>query len=293
MSLPREVVPGATYLITRSCTQREFLLKPSTLTNQIFLYCIAVAAERTGVLLHAVCVLSNHYHLVATDPYGRMPEFYGWLHEFVGKALNASYGRWENLWSSEATSCVRLVGDDAVLDKTVYTLANPVDAGLVSQGSQWPGVRLYKPGRTMIERPDVFFRENGPTPKRVTLELVPPPIGVADGDVARVIEDAVAAREAQHRAKARAQSHRFLGRRAILAQRITDRPRTREPRRGLSPRIACRNKWLRVEALQRCKQFVEDYRDAWRRWCAGDGDVVFPAGTYLLARRFDVATAMT
>ncbi len=293
MSLPREVVPGATYMITRRCTQREFLLKPSARTNQIFLYCLAVAAERTGVLIHAVCVLSNHYHLIATDPHGRMPEFYGWLHEFVGKALNASYGRWENLWSSEATSCVRVIGDDAVLDKTVYALANPVDAGLVSHGSQWPGVRLYQPGRTSIERPKAFFRENGPTPTRATLELVAPPLRMADGDVVRFIEQAVAAREAQHRAKAHARGRRFLGRRAILSQRITDRPRTREPRRRLSPRIACRNKWLRIEALQRCKQFVAAYRDAWRRWRTGDGGVVFPAGTYLLARRFDVATAMT
>ena len=120
-----------------------------------------------------------------------------------------------------------------------------------------------------------------------------PPVGVADGDVVKVIEQAVAAREAEHRATARDQDRRFLGRRAVLAQRVTDRPGTREPRRRLSPRVACRNKWARIEALQRCKQFVVLYRDAWRRWCAGAANVVFPAGTYLMARRFDVAVAET
>ena len=49
----------------------------------------------------------------------------------------------------------------------------------------------------------------------------------------------------------------------------------------------------RVEALQRCKLFVADYRDALRRWCAGARDAVFPAGTYLMAWRFDVAIAET
>jgi hypothetical protein len=57
--------------------------------------------------------------------------------------------------------------------------------------------------------------------------------------------------------------------------------------------VASRNKWARLEALQRCKQFATDYREAWRRWCAGVRDIVFPAGTYLMARRFDVAVAET
>jgi hypothetical protein len=56
--------------------------------HQVFLCCLAVAAERWGVIVHAVCMLSNHYRAVVTDPFGRLPEFYGWLHEFVGKALN-------------------------------------------------------------------------------------------------------------------------------------------------------------------------------------------------------------
>jgi putative transposase len=293
VSLPREIVPGATYMVTRRCTQREFLLKPSALTNQIFLYCLGVAAARTGVIVHAVCVLSNHYHAIVTDPFGRLPEFYGWLHEFVGKALNASYGRWENLWSTEATSCVRLVDADAVLDKVVYTLTNPVAAGLVSHGARWPGVRLHRPERTLIERPNVFFRENGPTPGQVVLELVPPPLGVADVDATAIVERSVATREAAHRAAAHRKRKRFLGARAILRQRITDRPSTREPRRKLSPRVAGRNKWARIEALQRCKRFVAAYRDAWRRWCAGAADVMFPAGTYLMARRYAVAVIET
>jgi REP element-mobilizing transposase RayT len=293
MSLPRAIVPGATHLITRRCTQREFLLKPSKLTNQIFLYCLAVAAQRTGVLVHAVCALSNHHHTVASDPHGRLPEFYGWLHEFVAKALNASYGRWEGLWSSAATSVVRLYGADAVLDKIAYTIVNPVAAGLVSHHTQWPGVLLYRPGHMTVERPKGFFRDNGPTPPEVTLELVAPPIGSTDADAVDVIGRCVAAREAEHRAAFRDQGRRFLGRAAVLAQRVTDRPTTREPRRTLSPCVACRDRWARIEALQRCKQFIADYRDAWRRWCAGARDAVFPPGTYLMARRFDVAIAET
>jgi len=108
---------------------------------------------------------------------------------------------------------------------------------------------------------------------------VPPPIDTGDRDVVAVLEEAVAAREAELRALIRGQGRSFLGRRAVLAQRITASPASREPRRRLSPRIAGRSKWAHIEALQRCKRFVACYRDAWRRWCAGAHDVVFPQGT--------------
>ena len=275
------------------CTQRQFLLKPSAFVNQVFLYCLAVAAERTGVIVHAVCAMSNHYHALVTDPFGRLPEFYGWLHEFVGKCLNTHYGRGENLWSTDATSCVRLVDHDAVLDKLAYTITNPVTAGLVSHHTQWPGLLLYKPGAATVERPKVFFREHGPTPARATLALVAAPIGVDAPHVTDVVTRVVTAREAKKRAEMHARGQRFLGRAGVLAQRHTSRPASFRHRRGISPRIATRNKWARIEALQRCKAFVVQYREAWRRWVAGTRDVIFPVGTYLIARRFDVAIADT
>lgn len=42
--LPRQVLPGQFYLITRRCSQRQFLLRPDTATNNAFLYCLIDAA---------------------------------------------------------------------------------------------------------------------------------------------------------------------------------------------------------------------------------------------------------
>ena len=47
MSLPREVLPGRTYMITRRCSERRFLLWPDNKTTNAFIYCLAVAAQRT------------------------------------------------------------------------------------------------------------------------------------------------------------------------------------------------------------------------------------------------------
>ena len=133
-----------------------------------------------------------------------MPEFYGWLHEFVGRCLNASYGRWENFWATEPTSCVRLVDAADVLAKMVYTAANPVLSGLVSDGDQWPGVRLFRPTTLRLKQPEGFFRPDGPTPAVIDLKLVPAPVGASSNDQAvSLVESTVAAREAEVRAQFR------------------------------------------------------------------------------------------
>ena len=45
MTAPRQVTPGSIYLVTRRCTQRQFLLKPSRAVNEVFLYILALAAN--------------------------------------------------------------------------------------------------------------------------------------------------------------------------------------------------------------------------------------------------------
>ena len=60
MTLPRRVLPGDTCLVTRRCTQRQFLLKPSEAVREVFLFCLAHAAARYDVQVHACLVLSDH-----------------------------------------------------------------------------------------------------------------------------------------------------------------------------------------------------------------------------------------
>jgi len=287
LSLPRQTLAASRYFVTRRCTQRQFLLRPCPRTNQIFSYCLALAAERTGVLVHAFCVMSDHWHGDFTDIQGRLPEFEEILHKLVAKCVNASLGRWENLWSAEAPSAVRLEDDGAVLDKIVYTLCNPTAAGLVAFGKEWPGLRTppraIAGSETTIRRPDVFFREDGPTPEAVVLRIVPPAIeGMTGAQVAAEIERRVDARERELRDEAARAGRPFLGRRAVLEQDPFATPMTREPRRKLSPRVAAADPAVRIDAISRMKQFVLDYRDAFLKWKRGIRDVLFPHGTYAL-----------
>jgi REP element-mobilizing transposase RayT len=56
----------------------------------VVLYVLAVAARRFGVLVHAFCVLSNHLHLLVTDPDARLPAFMQYLDSLVARAVNAT-----------------------------------------------------------------------------------------------------------------------------------------------------------------------------------------------------------
>ena len=75
MSLPWCVLAGTTYLVTRRCIGRRFLLRPDQALNELFVYCLGLAAQAHGVRVHALCVMSNYYHLVLTDVEGVLPDF--------------------------------------------------------------------------------------------------------------------------------------------------------------------------------------------------------------------------
>ena len=60
MTWPRRIVPGTTYLLTRRCTQRRFMLVPRGIVPKLFGYCVGLAAERHGILVHAITCMSNH-----------------------------------------------------------------------------------------------------------------------------------------------------------------------------------------------------------------------------------------
>jgi REP element-mobilizing transposase RayT len=283
MTAPRQVLAGTTYLVTRRCFQRQLLLRPCPQTNQIFLYLLAVAARRSGVRVHAFCVLSNHFHLVVTDPDARLPAFEQYLDSLVARAVNASLGRWESFWAPSSYSAVALLAPDDIIDKTAYTLANPVAAGLVRRGQDWPGLWSdpEQVGSSLtVPRPDAFFRKDGPMPESVDLELTAPPGFGSPADFRDRVAAALHLHEERAAVALASQGRELLGPDQVLRQTPTDRPATDEPRGQLSPRIACRDKWKRIEALSRLKDFLASYRAAWTAMTKGARDVLFPNGTY-------------
>jgi REP element-mobilizing transposase RayT len=295
MAFPRPIRPLVTYMLTRRCYQRTFRLRPSEETNQIFLYSLAWAAAKTGVVIHAACVMSNHHHIVLTDVCGTLPNFARELHRTVAKALNAAQGQWENLWSAEHYHSLELAADEDVIDKIAYVAANPTEARLVESPDKWPGVMLLPEGevRTLaIRRPGKYFTNDSVFPETVTLQVAPIAARQhSNAELARRVAVAIEHAVARARDALVAAFETFLGREAVLGQSFQDRAESFEPKRGPIPQVRARNRTLLRAILLMYASFRATYRKALEAWRGGDRSVVFPFGTWAMGLVHGAAVA--
>ncbi len=136
MSLPRQVLPNRSYMITRRCTQRQFLLRPDRAINNAFIYCLAEAAAIHNIDIIFAVAVSNHEHVGIFDREGNYPLFIERFHKHLAKCVNALRGRLENMFSSEQASVVRLTEPNDIIDKMAYAHANPGAADMVQRASE-------------------------------------------------------------------------------------------------------------------------------------------------------------
>lgn len=296
MTAPRQVIAGRTYLMSRRCTQRQYLLRPDARVDRIYRYCLGEAVARYGITLHAFVAMSNHQHLIVRDNHGNFPAFLGHLNKMIAKALNAHWRRFENFWATEQPNAVHLVDAQDRFDKLIYLLANPVADHLVERASDWPGAcslqQVLSGAPKIVKRPPGFFRDEGPMPAEVTLRLER-----LDGfghlsaaEWKAEVERSVRIEEEKARAARAEKNIRVLGRKAVLRAAHTDQPTTVAPRRGLRPNLACRDIDRRARELQALRGFRAAHRAALQRWRSGDRTAEFPLGTYR-ARVFGVRCA--
>jgi hypothetical protein len=270
-------------------------MRPDRETNNAFIYCLAVAAQRCGIRVIFTTAMSNHHHTGIEDPEGNYPAFLEHFHKLFAKCQNALRRRWENFWSCEQTSVVRLVDADDIVGKMVYALTNPVKDKLVEKVHHWPGASSLDAlmhGKPLVaSRPRHFFRDEGGMPDVVSLSISrPTPLkDLSEREFVTMIEEGNRVVEETAAAERRLTGVQVVGRRGVLTQDWNARPTSREPRRELNPQVAARSKWSRIEALLRNRAFRDAYIAARESFVAGVRDVVFPAGTYWL-RRFVQAT---
>jgi REP element-mobilizing transposase RayT len=311
MSLPRQILPESTYLITRSTTQRKFLLRPDPVVARVVTYCLFYAAKKHGVSVHAFCVLSDHLHLVVTDHEAELPRFMHWFSEFTAKCLNAYYGQRECFWAANSKyNAVRLEAREDVLDKIVYTMTNPVHSRLTPTGAEWPGAksvpadlrgadgrRQTKRGKWLkpsfhARRPD-FFSAKGDLPAEVSGWITKP---AAFADLNLGAYEALLARTLREREKTVSAAliaeygkrGAFLGAKKAARVDPQSSPTTPREESAIIPTIAAKDCELRIAAIARRREFLRAYQDALVEYRAGEHQVKFPAGTYAMRVLFDV-----
>ena len=294
MTQPRLVLAGSTVMVTRRTLRRHHLFRPDPAIRQLYLYTLAVCAQEFGVLVHAVTLMSTHEHLVVTDVEGRLPDFLRRLHRLVSLGTKV-LRKWDGpTWDHERSSVVRLLTEQAVMEKLAYVMANPVKAGLVRRAKDWPGITVlpHELGRRrfVIERPQGFFDPDNPKwPDRIELALTLPP-GLERGDSPESIRHAVAEeldrQERLARQEINARGWRVLGPERVRRLSPYRRATSFEPLRGRNPTFAVgrRQRKLFFRAAAEVRAFRRAYRDALEQWRAGFRSVVFPQGTWCMCQ---------
>ncbi|WP_083457416.1 hypothetical protein [Sandaracinus amylolyticus] len=304
MTQPRLIEPGAVYLVTRRTLRRHHLFAPDPRMTRIFRYALAVAAQRTGVRVHACVLMSTHEHLVVSDPEGCLPRFIHHFHRHVALATKV-LRKWEGaVWDHEPTSVVELRTPHAVAEKIAYAIANPVAAALVSRAKDWPGVttRPDEIGTAIwrVERPTEYFgRDDDRWPPHVELRLEMPraahDLAMRDDEFRELVAHEVATLERAARASVRELGGTFVGRDRCAKLSPFRRARSWEPPRSRNPTFAVGRGHhdARIESEERLRAFRSAYRSALDAWRARRRDVPFPAGTWLMREQHAALIAST
>jgi putative transposase len=318
VTLQRQILKGQTHLVTRNCIGRQYLLRPEPHVARVVLFVLAYAAWLFGVSLHAIVVMSTHYHLILTDRRGVLPLFMHLADMLIARALNHHHGISGAFFEPESYSDVLLETPEEIARECAYLLLNPVRALCVESPDEWPG--LITPaakiggGETLrAPKPEGFFRREGapaedgfdqaaddhrPRGRRACeiadaydLEWSLPPGFANQAEFQSALKAACRERMAEIRLEWQEEgirAPRFRGAKACLTDSI--RKVASSPRRPfqLNPRRMGRSAdWTRSTTATRTpkrEEFWQAHREAMRQWVDGYHDVVFPPGTWWMHR---------
>jgi len=138
--------PGAFYHVTSRGNERKDIFKSGT-DREKFLSYLKSATERYGAVIHAYCLMSNHYHLMLETPQGNLSR--------IMKHINSSYTSYFNIKRKRAGhllqgryKAILVEADTYAAELSRYIHLNPVRAKMAPSPEeyQWSSCRRYLEG---------------------------------------------------------------------------------------------------------------------------------------------------
>ena len=132
---PRIDVEGALHHVFDRGNRRQVICE-DVLDYQFFLWLIERAVRRNGWLVHAYCVMPNHYHLLIETPNGGLSRGMQLVNGRYAQAFNAGRRLDGHLFQGRFGS-VLVETEGHALWVNRYIARNPVEAELVSSPAAW------------------------------------------------------------------------------------------------------------------------------------------------------------
>jgi putative transposase len=126
---------GAIYHITSRGNGRNFIYLQDD-DFELFLQILANVCERYNWVVHAYCLMSNHYHLLVETPDANLSQGMRQLNGVYTQSMNRKHHRVGHLFQGRYKAI--LVDKDAyLLELCRYIVLNPVRANMVSSPEEW------------------------------------------------------------------------------------------------------------------------------------------------------------
>jgi putative transposase len=315
MTPPRQINPGQACFVTVRAVNRSARFTPTRDACEAIEFCLAVtlARFRGRISLHEFLWMSNHFHLALTDVAGCLPAFMETLNSLLSRSLNALRGT-TGTNIEKGYNLVIVHGNDRLLEHCVYTLANPCAAHLVARSLHWKGVsslqleygeprrvlrprrglwseepRRPRPGATAPKRPHRRRRSSLPEAVELVLERPAARLDLGDSELRSLIRSTLDRRESELALERRRNGRTALGWTAVVRASTWAVPRRPKRMFDRIPSASAEDGASRARAARIRRGFLARYRSAIERFSAGERDVSFPQGTWLMKQRFGVA----
>ena len=137
MSRPLRIeFAGALYHVTARGDGREDIYFEEA-DRRLFLDVLGRVCHRYNWVIHAYCLMSNHYHLLVETPEANLSKGMRQLNGVYTQRINKVHGRVGHVFQGRYKAI--LVQKDAyLLELARYIVLNPVRAGMVSAADDWP-----------------------------------------------------------------------------------------------------------------------------------------------------------
>lgn len=152
---PRIQYPGALYHLVNRGDRREAIFRTDE-DRQRFLDTLGEACAKTGWIVHAYCLMPDHFHLVVETPQPNLVAGMKWFLGTYTIQFNRRHNLTGHLFSGRYKSLVVQKDQGGYLLRACeYVLLNPARAGLVAAGQtlrEFPWTSLT-PGANPAARP--------------------------------------------------------------------------------------------------------------------------------------------
>ena len=137
MSRPLRIeFEGALYHVTSRGDRRGRIFEDDQ-DRLGFLELLGRVAVDFNWVVHAYCLMGNHYHLVVETPDGNLGKGMRQLNGVYTQDCNRRHGRVGHLFQGRYKA-ILVDADSYLLELSSYVVLNPVRAGMVGSAGEWP-----------------------------------------------------------------------------------------------------------------------------------------------------------